>query len=112
MSPWEVALICLEIPIIQKKSRYKISWFKTTINSNKIDNKIKNVGLHPIDIYISKPTIFENSIWKQCFKQYAHDRKRNSTYNILEKIGYIIYGKKKLNRFTNFHPMYNNETFL
>jgi hypothetical protein len=67
MSPWKVALICLEIPTIKKKSRYKTSWFKTTIHSNKISYKIKNVGLHPINIYISKPIIFEELTCIQYF---------------------------------------------
>jgi len=49
----------------------------------------------------------------QYFKQYAHDCKIYSTCNIFGKddLGFTIYEKKKLIRFTNFHPMCNSEAF-
>jgi hypothetical protein len=110
----KVAIVCLEIRIVQKSRRIKYIDSKPRLLRRKLVTKLKNLGFHPIDIYISRPTIFEELTFMQYFKQYTHDSKIYSIYNTFEKddIGFIIYENEKLIRFTNFHPVYNSEAFF
>ncbi len=76
----------LKIPIVQKSRGIKYIDSKPPLLWTKLVKKNKNKGFHPIDIYISRPTIFEKLIFMQYSKQYAHDCKIYPTYNLLEKI--------------------------
>jgi hypothetical protein len=55
----ELALVCLEIPIVQKSQGIKYIDSKLPLLWTNLLTIFLKIGFYPIDIYIFKPTIFE-----------------------------------------------------
>jgi hypothetical protein len=60
VSPREVALACLQIPIVQKNIGMKYIDNKPPPFRTKLLSKLRFLGFHPIDIYKCRPSNFKN----------------------------------------------------
>jgi len=59
ISPTKPALVCLQIPIVQKNRSVKCINSKPPCFHTKLITKFKKLSFHPIDIYMCRPIMFE-----------------------------------------------------
>jgi hypothetical protein len=73
----------------------------------------KNLGFHPIDVYMNWPFHFQNIAFIDYFTKYESNKLKHpsSKYHGEDNLGNYIYITNKLTKFTNFHPTYNIEGF-
>jgi hypothetical protein len=114
LSPIQVTLTCLQIPIVQKSIVVKYIDSKPPHLQIKVLSKSRFLGFHPIDIYKFKPLKFEYLTFYEYFKKYELIKMVHPSFQQYEKdaLSFIIYKNKKLVRFIDFHPIHNNEAFF
>jgi len=114
LSPIQVTLTCLQIPIVQKSIVVKYIDSKPPHLQIKVLSKSRFLGFHPIDIYKFKPSKFEYLTFYEYFEKYELIKMVHPSFQQYEKdaLSFIIYKNKKLVRFIDFHPIHNNEAFF
>ena len=114
VSPLEVELACLQIPIVQKIIVVKYIDSKPPTPRTKMVTKSKVLGFYPIDIYYNGPHEYEDMTFTNYFKRF--DMERICRHNVpsfgKDKLRFYIYETPKIMRFINFHPTHNSDAFF
>jgi hypothetical protein len=114
VSPIEVTLTCLQIPIIQKSIVVKYIDSKPPHLRIKVLSKSSFLGFHPIDIYKFRPSKIEYLTFYEYFEKFELIKMVHPSFQQYGKdaLSFIIYKNEKLVRFINFHRIHNNEGFF
>jgi hypothetical protein len=108
----EVALSCLQIPIISKSVGVKYVDSKLPNLRTKMVTKSRILGFHPIDIYCARPSNMAQytftKYWKQFFPQQQKLKKKTCLGK--DKLGF--YKNEHLVRFIDFNPGKHVEPFF
>jgi hypothetical protein len=114
VAPSEVALACLQIPIIIKSMVVIYVDSKPPALRTKIVTSSRVLGFHLVNSYTSRPKEFEGITFTKYFTKYETERmtRRNTILIIRDKLGYYVYKNKKIIGFTYFRPTYSLEGFF
>ncbi len=97
VSPTEVALTCLQIPIVQKNIGVKYIDSKHPHLQTKVLSKSRFLSFHPIDIYKSTPSKFEYFTFYEYFEKYELYKMVHPSFQQYGKDCYVILFTKMKN---------------
>jgi len=80
----------------------------------KIITRSRILWFHPIDVYMNRPSHFENMTFIEYFTKFEFDKLKrlSSKCHGEDNLKNYIYTTNKLTRFTYFHPTHNIEGFF
>jgi hypothetical protein len=110
VTPSEVVLECLQVPIITKSRAFTYDDSKPPTFRIKIVTNSCILGFQPINGYTSKPEEFEGITLFEYFTTYETDHitRGNTTPITKDNLDYYVYNNKKIIRFIDFYPPYSN----
>lgn len=105
VSPSEMTLACLQIPIVQKMSFVKYIDSKPPGLRTKLVTKSKVLGFHPIDIYCNRPYECEDMTFTKDFKKFEMNKIWwcNVPSFRIDMLDFHIYDIHKVTRFIVFN---------
>jgi len=112
--PVDIALSCLQIPIISKSVVIKYVDSEPPNLCTKMVTKSKILGFDPIDIYCARPSNMAQYTFTKYWKQFSPQQQELKKKTCLgkDKLGFFLYKSEHLMRFTNFNPSKHVEPFF